>query len=165
MHSRGRLCQHGHGHIHESPKVMLVPLMILAVLSVIGGYIGVPAVLGGQNHFDHFLEPVFAAPPMEMVEHAGTGLEWLLMGITTGAALIGLFLAWLLYSRRRDLPDKIAAAFGGFYTAVANKYYVDEIYGASIVRPLILGSTRCCGAASTPVASTALSTTALTART
>jgi NADH-quinone oxidoreductase subunit L len=134
---------HGHGHIHESPKVMMIPLTILAVLSVIGGYIGVPSVLGGANHFEKFIEPVFQAPPVpaQIVERGDVALEWLLMGGSVAASLFGLALAWFLYIRRRDLPAKIAAALGSFYRTVANKYYVDEIYDAVFVRPLILGST------------------------
>ncbi len=143
-------------HIHESPRVMLVPLAILAVLSVIGGYIGVPEALGGKNHFDHFLSPVFkvsaeaipagAAPGEPAGEAAAQrseegNIELLLTAVSVAAALTGLFFAWLLYHRRRDLPAKIATALDGFYMTVANKYYMDEIYHAVIVRPLILGST------------------------
>ena len=132
-----------HGRIHESPAIMLGPLVILAVLSVVGGYVGVPSALGGANRFEHFLEPVFHAPPVtaQVALHESTTLELLLMSGSVAAALIGLGLAWFLYSYRRDLPVKIADALGGFYRAVANKYYVDQIYGAVIVQPLILAST------------------------
>ncbi len=131
-----------HVHFHESPKVMLVPLVILAVLSVIGGWIGWPQSIGGTQRFDHFLAPVFSAHAEEAaVATAEHGKELLLAGISVLAALLGLFLAWLLYQRRRDLPDKIAAALGGLYTAVRDKYYVDEGYAAAFVQPLIKGST------------------------
>ncbi len=145
--------QPGHGHIHESPKVMLIPLVILAVLSVIGGYIGVPEALGGQDRFEKFMAPVFhagvtaysrqeaeMAKPMA-TQHERPGSELAFTGISVLAALLGLFFAWLLYQRRRDLPDKIAAALGGLYTAVRDKYYVDEGYAAAFVQPLIKGST------------------------
>ncbi|MGO9211756.1 MAG: NADH-quinone oxidoreductase subunit L [Terriglobales bacterium] len=134
--------EHGPGHIHESPRVMLVPLMILAVLSVIGGWIGWPESLGGTQRFDHFLAPVFGTHAEEAaVSAAEHSKELLLAGVSVLAALLGLFFAWLLYQRRRDLPDKIAAALGGLYTTVRDKYYVDEGYAAAIVQPLIKGST------------------------
>jgi NADH-quinone oxidoreductase subunit L len=133
-----------HGHIHESPKIMTVPLAILAVLAVIGGYIGVPAALGGSNHFEHFLEPIFQAPPLPagVVEHANHALELPLMACTTGAALLGLFLAWLLYVSSPQLPRRIADRAGSVYRLVLNKYYVDELYQAVLVNPLITGSTK-----------------------
>jgi len=132
----------GHGHIHESPRVMLVPLAILAVLSVIGGWIGWPESLGGTQRFDQFLAPVFGTHAQETaVAAAEHSRELLLAGVSVLAALLGLFFAWLLYQRRRDLPDKIAAALGGLYTTVRDKYYVDEGYAAAIVQPLIKGST------------------------
>jgi NADH-quinone oxidoreductase subunit L len=131
---------HGHGHEpHESPWVMLAPLVVLAVLSVIGGYIGI----GGR--FEHFLAPVFQGPVAEMAqetagEAAHAGVEKFLMGVSTMAAFGGWFLAWLLYSRRPELPDRIAKALNGFYTAVANKYYVDELYAILFVKPVVDGS-------------------------
>ncbi len=131
----------GHGHIHESPRVMLVPLMILAVLSVIGGWIGWPESIGGTQRFDQFLAPVFGTHAEEAaVAAAEHGKELLLAGVSVLAALLGLFFAWLLYQRRRDLPSKIASALGGLYTTVRDKYYVDEGYAAAFVQPLIKGS-------------------------
>jgi NADH-quinone oxidoreductase subunit L len=132
-----------HHHFHESPKVMLVPLVILAVLSVVGGWIGWPQTIGGNQRFDHFLAPVFSAHAEEAaVSQAEHSQELLLAGISVLAALAGLFLAWLLYKRRRDLPDKIAAGLGWLYTTVRDKYYVDEGYNVAFVQPLIQGSIR-----------------------
>ena len=133
--------EHGYGHIHESPKVMLVPLAILAVLSVVGGWIGWPESLGGVQHFDQFLAPVLGGHAEVAVATAEHSKELLLAGISVLAGLLGLFLAWVLYQKRQDLPDKIAAALGGLYTAVRDKYYVDEGYAAAFVEPLIKGST------------------------
>jgi NADH-quinone oxidoreductase subunit L len=147
-HSRaGTAAPHGHDGIHESPKVMLVPLAILAVLSVIGGWVGY------HNTFENFLAPVFRAGVTASTEagqatastesHAGEGTpESLLMGISIAAAAAGFLLAWLLYHRRRDLPQKISHALGGLYTGVLNKYYVDELYAALFVKPLIRGSSK-----------------------
>jgi NADH-quinone oxidoreductase subunit L len=146
---------HGHGGIHESPKVMLIPLIILAFLSIFGGYVGVPAALGGSNHFEEFLAPVFHSTlPQTSVDNANAGettsaehrkegaeagrsTELLFTGISVGAGLLGLFLAWLLYCSKPQLPQEIAASLGGLYRTVSNKYYVDEIYGGVFVKPLI----------------------------
>jgi NADH-quinone oxidoreductase subunit L len=148
---------HGHGGIHESPAIMLVPLVILAVLSLVGGWVGIPGSLGGGNHFDKFLGPVFrsstppvnadhvqageATPPEQTTEgtepKTGHSTEIIFTGISVGAGLLGLFLAWLLYGRRTDLPDRIAASIHGLYSAVAHKYWIDELYAWLFVRPLI----------------------------
>jgi NADH-quinone oxidoreductase subunit L len=129
---------HGHGDPHESPMVMLVPLMILALLSVVGGLVGI------GNHFEHFLSPVFGAGPAPEVagEAASNYTEYLLMGVSVAVALLGAFLAYALYVSMPLLPQKIADALNGFYTAVVHKYYIDEIYAAVFVKPLIDGSTR-----------------------
>ncbi len=132
---------HGHGDPHESPWVMLGPLVVLAFLSLVGGWIGI----GGR--FEHFLAPVFqSGTAAELAretagEAAGTGTETLLMLISVGAAFLGLFLAWTLYFRRPQLPARIAASLGGLYQAVAHKYYIDELYNVLFVKPLIDGST------------------------
>jgi NADH-quinone oxidoreductase subunit L len=129
---------HGHGEPHESPMVMLVPLMILAVLSFFGGFVGL------NNWFEHFLSPVFGSGAAadaagEAVNH---GTELLLMGISVVLAVLGAFFAYVLYISKPYLPQKIADSLGGFYKTVLNKYYVDEIYAAIFVKPLIDGSTR-----------------------
>ena len=129
---------HGHGDPHESPWVMLGPLVILAVLSVFGGFVGY------GNRFEHFLAPVFqqgANVIAQETSDAGKSTEYLLMGVSISVAGLGWLLAWLLYSRRPQLPARIAASLGGLYQAVVHKYYVDEIYAAVFVRPLIEGST------------------------
>jgi NADH-quinone oxidoreductase subunit L len=121
---------HGHGEPHESPLVMTAPLMILALLSFGGGFIPV----------EHFLEPVFGHGEIA-AETASAGLETTLKFVSVGVAACGIFLAWLLYYKRRDLPQKIADSLGSFYQTVAHKYYIDEIYAALIVKPLVEGST------------------------
>jgi NADH-quinone oxidoreductase subunit L len=133
-----------HGHIHESPKIMTAPLAILAVLSVVGGYINVPTVLGGGNHLEHFLAPVFQAPAIahEVAEAGGPALEWLLMGGATASALLGFLLALWFYYLRPGLPDRIAGRAGMVYRLILNKYYVDELYQALFVGPLIDGASR-----------------------
>jgi NADH-quinone oxidoreductase subunit L len=133
--------EHGHDSPHESPWVMLAPLVILALLSFVGGWVGI----GGR--FEHFLAPVFQAGPASELAHetageaSGAGTETILMVISVSAAVLGLLLAWLLYFRRPQLPARIATSLGGLYRAVSNKYYVDEIYAALFVKPLLDGST------------------------
>jgi NADH-quinone oxidoreductase subunit L len=126
--------EHGHGEPHESPMVMLAPLMILALLSLVGGLVGI------GNRFEHFLEPVFGSA--EVGEAASRATELVLMGVSVAVALSGWWLSYLLYYKRPELPQKIADSLGGFYEAVVHKYYVDELYAALFVRPLIEGSTR-----------------------
>ena len=142
---------HGHGEPHESPWIMLAPLVILAVLSVVGGWVGVPHALGGGNHFDQFLAPVIqptseampagehAAEPQPQAaeEHSEQNTELIMTAASVGAGVLGLFFAWLLYFKRRDLPEKITAWLGGIYESVRDKYYVDELYNFVVVRPLV----------------------------
>ncbi len=137
---------------------MLAPLVVLAVLSIIGGWVG----LG--NRFEHFLAPTMqpvAAVEQVVGEHAVNGepnatpinkseegpegeksTELALMATSIALAFAGLGLAWFLYVKRRDLPDRISEALGGVYKGVLNKYYVDEIYQAAIINPLVQGSTK-----------------------
>jgi NADH-quinone oxidoreductase subunit L len=153
---------HGHGHsgIHESPMVMVIPLVVLAVLSVTGGWIGVPGALGGSNRFEKFLGPVFhstaaafdtehrAGGEMALAERETEGpepqtrpaTELAFSGMSVLVALLGFGLAWLLYYRNPQLPQRIASSLGGFYQAVGHKYYVDELYATLLVKPLIAGS-------------------------
>ncbi|HEX9001614.1 MAG TPA: NADH-quinone oxidoreductase subunit L [Blastocatellia bacterium] len=144
----------GHGKPHESPWVMTLPLIILAVLSIGGGYVGVPAILGGANHFEHFLEPVIAhvggghaateshaaagsestrtestasPAPAKAEEHHDTGTEWALMILSVALGLVGIGIGFAVFSRKplTHMPSLLE-----------NKYYVDELYDASVVEPL-----------------------------
>jgi len=132
-------------HIHESPRTMTVPLMILAALSVVGGWIGWPASLGGSNRFEHFLDPVIARHGAEHVEAAavhGGAIEYALMLASVLIALAGIWLARLFYIQRTDLPGKLASSFSGLYQLVYRKYYMDEVYDALFVnRTKDLGTT------------------------
>ena len=133
---------HPHG-VHESPWSMLLPLVLLAVLSVTGGWFGIPAALGGSNHFEHFLDPIFArtAEPRNAInaDQVSHGLELGLAAISVAAALAGLALADLFYRRR---PGVLGAQAAGnpLYRLVANKFYIDEIYEAIIVTPVLVFS-------------------------
>ena len=113
----------GHEHPHESPPVMLVPLVILAALSLAGGYL---------FKIPDFLRTVF--PVVEAPEELGP------MAVASGAGLLGIALAYLMYVVKPQIPDSIAGGLKGVYTLVYNKYFVDEIYDAAVVRPLVGGS-------------------------
>jgi NADH-quinone oxidoreductase subunit L len=132
-------------HIHESPRSMTVPLMILALLSVAGGWIGWPESLGGSDHFAKFLDPVIArhaeviAAVPEATQRAS---EYELMAASVLVGLIGISLAWFFYLRRPRIPGTLAARSGGLYRLLYNKYYVDQIYDAMFVnRTKDLGTT------------------------
>ncbi len=109
-------------HPHESPPAMTVPLVVLALLSLGGGFINIPK----------WLDPLF--PPTKQVAE-----NWL-MYVASASGLFGIFLAWLMYVARPALPQQIADSLGGFYRLVYNKYLVDEIYAATVVEPVVEGS-------------------------
>ncbi|HDL90203.1 MAG TPA: NADH-quinone oxidoreductase subunit L [Thermodesulforhabdus norvegica] len=126
-------------HIHESPYVMLIPLFVLAFLSVVGGYIGIPEALGGKNHLHHFLEPITEhAYKVEWHEYPHF-LEYALMAISTGLAFLGFLAAYWCYIKDPSLPVRFAEKYHRLYEVVYNKYFVDEIYNGSFVRG-VLGS-------------------------
>jgi NADH-quinone oxidoreductase subunit L len=125
-------------HIHESPSSMTVPLMILAGLSLVGGWVGWPESLGGSDRFAKFLEPVMAKHAEEGGEaatHAASGasMEYLLMLLSVFMACGGIWLAYNWYIKRPEVPDKIAAWSPFLYKLLYNKYYVDQIYDAMFV--------------------------------
>jgi NADH-quinone oxidoreductase subunit L len=170
-------------HIHESPATMTVPLVILAVLSIGGGWIGWPHFLGGANHFEQWLDPVFGGGPAahatiepgagsglapaapgaaEASSHAAvasvthgapeaagtpggaaashstaeTRMEWLLMFCSLGIAGLGLGLGYWIYRRRIDIATRLRGMAGGFvHRTLWNKYWVDEAYDATLIRP------------------------------
>jgi len=131
---------HAHG-VHESPLVMTFPLMILAVLSIIGGLVGVPLAFGGHNEFEHFLGPVFN-PTEHVAEHIATrSAEPILATISVLTALLGLFVAYLFfYYRKPGTAATFAQKFQPIYSLLNHKYWVDEIYGLVIVAPLLMVS-------------------------
>ena len=113
----------GSVHPHESPPVMLIPLAVLALLSIGGGFL---------FRIPEFLGSVF--PPREVPEDA------ILMAISTLAGLTGIAVAWLMYVAKPGMADSFAGSMKGLYTLVYNKYFVDEIYDAAVVKPLVNGS-------------------------
>lgn len=138
FHGKERLEPEAKKHLHESPKVMTIPLAILAFFSVVAGYIGLPVVLGKKaNLFQNFLEPVIP-PPSE--GHLSMGLEWTLILISVVVAFVGIYIAYMFYLKRPGIPHSIVRRIPGVYKLLYNKYYVDEAYNAVIVNPLIKGS-------------------------
>jgi NADH-quinone oxidoreductase subunit L len=133
-----------HG-VHESPPMMTFPLVILAALAIIGGWVGIPFALGGQNEFEHFLHPVFHPTPAgqtqfypEFVSGGATELLLALVSLLTAGA--GIYFAWLLYYRKPGEATRIAElnpATRMAYKLLDHKYWVDEIYQRGIVLPLL----------------------------
>jgi NADH-quinone oxidoreductase subunit L len=117
-------------HPHESPWSMLGPLVILAILSVVGGWLGI-------ERFAAFLAPATGTRP----ETASGNLELILSVIAVAVALIGWYIAHSFYQQKPEKPAELATAYPGGYKLLANKYYVDEFYGATVVRPLMVFST------------------------
>jgi NADH-quinone oxidoreductase subunit L len=137
-----RVDHHTEHHIHESPKSMTIPLIVLAIGSVVAGYIGLPAWLG-PNIFEHWLEPVFKALPVAAETAHGAaeaghgahsvGLEVGMALVSVLIALAGLYLAYSTYYKKSDRAERVAAGAGGLYRALLNKWYVDELYDALFV--------------------------------
>jgi len=131
-------------HVHESPRVMLAPLAVLALLSLAGGWWAAPHLVGGVNYFDNFVKPVFASGETSSSTEPYTGSGQLIasvFGPPVLAAFVGFLLAWWLYIRRPEMPKRIAESLGGLYRLIAGKYFIDELYAFVVVRPLLWIST------------------------
>jgi NADH-quinone oxidoreductase subunit L len=136
---------HAHGHDpHESPWSMTGVLAVLAVLSIVGGFVGLPAILGGAHPtwFQHWLEPILL-PIGDHAYHfheASHALEWTLMIISVAIASLGIFLAWRWYKRDQawSTPKKLARTFRPIHAALENKYWVDELYNATAIRGTLM---------------------------
>jgi NADH-quinone oxidoreductase subunit L len=130
-------------HPHESPLTMTIPLMVLGLLSVIGGWVGIPHVIGAilpghpENIFHNWLEPVIGSIGQG---HGNALAEWALMGISVSLAGIAGWLAYDSYVTNPKRSKAVAEALGPVHTAMANKYYVDEFFGVALIRPLVEGS-------------------------
>ncbi len=127
-------------HPHESPVSMTLPLIVLAVLSVIGGWIGIPHVIGEHlgdvpNIWEHWLHPLIREVPN--MTHMDPSTEWALMGTSVGLASISAFIAYNFYVTSLDLPKKFAESIKPIYNVIYNKYFVDEAYFAGVINPLV----------------------------
>ena len=154
-----RVSEEAKSHLHESPKVMTIPLVILAVGSVLGGYVGLPHVvtkwkfLSFGKFWENWLHPVLwqphgggaehgAANAAEKAGHAAShagqaAAEWGAMGISILAAVVGILLATRWYSRETEIPSKVAGSHPAGYRTLLNKYWVDEIYLGAFIRPFM----------------------------
>jgi NADH-quinone oxidoreductase subunit L len=138
FHGPERISTEARLHLHESPASMTVPLMILAGLAIVAGYVGLPALVGEKaDLFRRFLDPVIAAAGQA---HASAALEGALLLASTAAAALGIGLAYLFYLRRPALPGRLARALPGVHRLLLKKYFVDELYNAVLVNPLVKGS-------------------------
>jgi NADH-quinone oxidoreductase subunit L len=119
-------------HLHESPAAITIPLIVLAILSVAGGWIGIPEVLMPDAHkLEHFLAPVFAkSHELKEAYHIDHSTELLLMAVSVAGALLAAIIAWARYSRK---PDAEARGLG---RVLENKWYVDELYENAVVKPI-----------------------------
>jgi NADH-quinone oxidoreductase subunit L len=129
-------------HVHESPPAMAVPLVVLAVLAVGGGWVGLPAGWLWGDRFGEFLSPVLASAHAVEAHAAGAGhggaSEGLLMLFTTIVGLAGIGVAYFMYVQSPGVPQFLAWRTGAAYTLLLGKYYVDEIYAALVVRPYVV---------------------------
>jgi NADH-quinone oxidoreductase subunit L len=152
---------HGASHAHDAPPAMAFALIVLAIGSILAGFVGVPEALGGSNRLEHFLEPSFEAHATAVGEfgpaaqlpasegaaalHGGgtadRSTQYALMGVSVGAAVAGILIAFYFWHRNRSAADRMAHTFSPIYKLLMNKYYVDEIYDAAIVHPIQNGST------------------------
>jgi NADH-quinone oxidoreductase subunit L len=153
---------HDHGgHLHDAPPAMALALIVLAIGSVVAGYVGVPEALGGHNAIEHYLAPSFAAhgessvaqgfspaaaeggPSHDAAPAGGAGhpegalSEAALMGISIAVALGGIGIAWYFFMANPKAADSVAESAGPVHDLLLNKYYVDEIYDAAIVEPIV----------------------------
>jgi NADH-quinone oxidoreductase subunit L len=131
FHGKFRGTHEQEHHLHESPKSMTIPLMLLAVGAVSAGWLGISETLGGGNFIGRFFQPVLGHPHV----HAGREEELMVMGISIACAVGGILVSWIFYALKPEIPRNLVANFKGIYTVLWNKYYVDELYDSIIVRP------------------------------
>jgi NADH-quinone oxidoreductase subunit L len=159
-----RMDKETEAHVHESPKSMTVPLMILCFLAVVGGWVGIPHAITAithfpaANHFEEWLHPVVEWSEAELAgghmaaahhgeeahaaadhgHHAVDPVEYVLMVVSVGLALAGIFLAAAWYRRKTATPEKLAGVMGGGpHRMLLNKYWVDELYDMTVVQRFI----------------------------
>lgn len=142
FHGKSRVDPEVAHHLHESPGMMTVPLIFLAILSTIGGFIGFP-IVEGWNRFNEFLSPAFATPATAMAlkaaeaGHHSAGFEIAMMAVSIVIAGLGILFAHKMYIKDPSLPDRMAESYKGPYQLIANKYWVDEIYHFLFIGPAI----------------------------
>ena len=139
FHGESRVDSHTAEHVHESPLSMTIPLMILAILAVIGGFFGVPHVFHFiPNGMEYYFQGFFAEIPSG---HGTVSTEWTLMGVSVAFALLAWFFASRLYHSGFDIASGLRSKWESLYQLSLNKWYVDELYNAVIIQPVRLFST------------------------
>lgn len=135
---------HNKIHPHESPKVMTIPLIALAVLSAVGGFIGLPEIFAGENGniLHNWLAPVFKSSERKLTQFNSYShlTEYLLIFISVTVALSAIFYAGFVYLKKPGIAVKTSVRFKRLYNLLLNKYFVDEVYDAAIVNPVVKGS-------------------------
>lgn len=154
FYGKERMDHHTKEHLHESPSTMTIPLMALAVLSVVGGYIGLPHILafgGIHNYFEEWLSPVMAGGA-QVTEHAlaasqaiplasgsaDTSMEWLLMAASVTLVGVAILLARFFYLQKPEAATQLQQKFTGVHRILYHKYFVDEFFAATIIRPIVV---------------------------
>lgn len=133
-------------HLHESPASMTIPLIILAILSTIGGFMGLPAVFSENHTLGNFLSPIYefsrrAVPSAFEIQHVSHETEYILMGVSVAVALAAILLAYVMYNKNKAVPADENAKLSPLHKLIYNKYYVDELYNGLFVKPIMSLST------------------------
>ncbi|OKL42231.1 NADH-quinone oxidoreductase subunit L [Pontibacter flavimaris] len=130
-------------HLHESPMSMTLPLIVLAILSTVGGFLGIPPVFGENMHvLQNYLAPIYqfasvANPAAVAPMHLDHATEWLLMAVSVVAALVAAGIAYTMYVSKKTVPAPEGERLSPLHNLIYHKYYIDEVYDAIIVRPLM----------------------------
>jgi NADH-quinone oxidoreductase subunit L len=147
FHGASRLEPDKEHHVHESPPVMTIPLIVLAVFSIMGGWVGLPDWLLWGDAFKRFLAPIVAhrlggrfGPPEVMIDVHRVSVSMTLSMVALAAGLIGIFLAWMMYIRRPGFAGRVAERMHGLRELLWRKYYIDEFYDLVVSRPLFWSS-------------------------
>lgn len=123
-------------HLHESPKSMTIPLIVLALLSVVGGFIGIPEVLHGKHYLEAFLKPVFEESSFRLTHHLSHSTEYTLMAIAVGVMALSLYYAYTVYVKQKTVPFAEDKQLKPLHKLVYKKYMIDELYDFTITKPL-----------------------------
>ena len=140
FHGKFRGTHEQEHHLHESPKSMTIPLIILALLSVVGGLVGIPEVFGGSHMLEQFLSPVFEASSFRIVHHLSHETEYILMAVATIVMIGAIYYAYTIYVKKNTIPVGDDEEIKPLHKLIYNKYWVDEIYEKLITKPLNLVS-------------------------
>jgi NADH-quinone oxidoreductase subunit L len=123
-------------HLHESPKSMTIPLIVLAVLSVVGGLIGIPEVLHGHHYLEAYLKPVFEDSSLRLVHHLSHGTEIIIMIVAVLVMALALLFAYIKYVKNNTLPANEGETLNPIHNLVYKKYLIDELYENVIMKPI-----------------------------